>query len=577
METHRRRQVILTLLEERGEVAVDELAVDLGVSENTIRNDLNALADEALVRRVRGGAVAVNGGSTRTKTDFTVRANRYKRAKELMGRWAARMVQDGDAIVLDASSTVYYVAKNLLDRQNLTVVTNGLETAVLLAQNSTNRVILAADQVRSHGYSIVGDFNPRLLHHFSPSRIFVSCTGLTVKLGLMELDIDEGPLKAQMVKLGGQIIALVDHSKFDRVNTYRFADLKQISHLVIDDGIPADQLQALREAGACPVTVVGETSEETFSIDVSSSAERVYRIGFANLTERIVFAQQVRRSLERATKQHTNVELLVRDNDLDRQQAFDNAAWFVDNAVDLVVEFQIDSQAGNIIMDTLRQAGIPVIAVDIAMPGATFFGADNYRAGFIAGEALGCWIQEHWQGHLDVLLKLEMTEVGAASSARLLGQQIGLESTLGFLGSHQIITIDIPGFLEETVPLVKAILPNLSLDANIGIVGLNDEVVLGGLEAFEHAGRLSQVVAVGQGADRLGRAALRRPGFPFIASTRYAPERYGEQLLELALKILRGEAVPPAVTIEHILITRDNVEEYYPAAKDAPIDSTRSL
>ena len=106
METHRRRQVILTLLEERGEVAVDELAVDLGVSENTIRNDLNALADEALVRRVRGGAVAVNGGSTRTKTDFTVRANRYKRAKELMGRWAARMVQDGDAIVLDVSSTV---------------------------------------------------------------------------------------------------------------------------------------------------------------------------------------------------------------------------------------------------------------------------------------------------------------------------------------------------------------------------------------------------------------------------------------------------------------------------------------
>ena len=74
----------------------------------------------------------------------------------------------------------------------------------------------------------------------------------------------------------------------------------------------------------------------------------------------------------------------MRDNDLDRQQAFDNAAWFVDNTVDLVVEYQIDSQAGNIIMDTLRQAGIPVIAVDIAMPGATFFGADNYRAGFIA-------------------------------------------------------------------------------------------------------------------------------------------------------------------------------------------------
>ena len=577
METHRRRQVILSLLEERGEVAVDELAADLDVSENTIRNDLNALAEDALVRRVRGGAVAVNGGAIRTKTDFEARANRYKRAKELMGRWAARMVQDGDAIVLDASSTVYYVAKNLLDRQNLTVVTNGLETAVLLAQNSTNRVILAADQVRSHGYSIVGDFNPRLLHHFSASKIFVSCTGLTLKQGLMELDIDEGPLKAQMVKLGGQIIALVDHSKFDRINTYRFADLGQISHLVVDDGLSTDQLEALLETATCPVTVVGEASEETFSRGVVSPKERVYRIGFANLTERIIFAQQVRRSLERAVGQHQTVELLVRDNDLDRQKAFENADWFVDSDVDLVVEFQIDSQAGNIIMDTLRQAGVPVIAVDIPMPGATFFGADNYRAGFIAGEALGSWIQEHWQGHLDVLLKLEMTQVGAASSARLLGQQIGLESTLGFLGSHQIITIDIPGFLEETVPLVEAVLPDIPQDAKVGIVGLNDEVVLGALTAFERTGRLDHVVAVGQGADRLGRAALRRPDYPFIASTRYAPERYGEQLLDLALKILRGEAVPPAVTIEHLLITRDNVEEHYPAAKDTPFEPVRTF
>ncbi len=572
METHRRRQVILSLLEERGEVAVDELAAALDVSENTIRNDLNALADEAMVRRVRGGAVAVNGGSLRTKTDFEARVNRQRRAKELMARWAAHLVQDGDALVMDASSTVYYVAKNLLDRHNLTVVTNGLETAVLLAQNSTNRVILAADQVRSHGYSIIGDFNPRLLHHFSASKTFVSCSAFTVRQGLMELDIDEGPLKAQMIKFGGQIIALVDHSKFGRVNTYRFADLSQISHLVVDDGLSPDQIENLREAAGCPITVVGETSEQTFSNNVVSPKERVYRIGFANLTERIIFAQQVRRSLERAASLNPTVELLVRDNDLDRQKAFKNADWFVDSGVDLVVEFQIDSQAGNIIMDTLRQAGIPVIAVDIPMPGATFFGADNYRAGFMAGEALGGWIQEHWQGHLDVLLKLEMTQVGAASSARLLGQQIGLESTLGFLGSHQISTIDIPGFLEETVPLVEAVLPDLSRDAKIGIVGLNDEVVLGALTAFERAGRLGQVVAAGQGADRLGRAALRRPDYPFIASTRYAPERYGEQLLDLALKILRGEAVPPAVTIEHVLITRDNVEEYYPAAKDTPLE-----
>ena len=320
-----------------------------------------------------------------------------------------------------------------------------------------------------------------------------------------------------------------------------------------------------------PIAKVADNSVEVLEPTQTFVRKRTYRVGFANLTEEMVFAQQVRRSLERAAAhEFDNVELLIRDNQLNRQVALGNADWFVANEVDLVIEYQIDALAGNIIMDKFNQAGIPVIAVDIPLPGATFYGADNFRAGYLAGEVLGGWIRNHWQGRLDVLLKLEMPEVGPVTSARLLGQQVGLESTLGFLGDEQIISLDCPGVLDAAVERVQQILPTLADDARIGIVGINDEAVLGALIAFERAGRLSQVVAVGQNADRLGRTALRRPNYPFIGTTRFGPEHYGEELLLIALKILKGEAVPPAVYNQHVVITRENIDEYYPPNQTVP-------
>ena len=98
----------------------------------------------------------------------------------------------------------------------------------------------------------------------------------------------------------------------------------------------------------------------------------------------------------------------------------------------------------------------------------------------------------------------------------------------------------------------------------VAILAINDDAALGALEAFEAAGRLHEVVAVGQNADRVGRAALRRADLPFVGSTSFAPERYGEQLLDLAVRIIDGEPAPPAIFCRHTFITRDNIDDFYP-------------
>jgi len=96
-----------------------------------------------------------------------------------------------------------------------------------------------------------------------------------------------------------------------------------------------------------------------------------------------------------------------------------------------VIEYQIDEKAGNRIMDRFRQAGIPVIAVDIPMNGATFFGVDNYRAGHLAGVAQGEWIAAHWHGQVDRVIALVEPRAGTLPAARIQGQLDGLQSVVG--------------------------------------------------------------------------------------------------------------------------------------------------
>jgi DeoR/GlpR family transcriptional regulator of sugar metabolism len=184
MEFYKRRQAILSRLKEMGEVSVEDLAAHLQVSANTIRNDLNALEAENLLRRIRGGAVISDNNGISAHQLFAARASVNQTAKEQMARWAASLVKDGEAIVLDASSTIYHLATFLKDHRDLTVVTNGLEVALLLARNPSNKVILAANVVRSNGFTLIGSLHPDLLNHFYASKCFITCSGLSVNRGL---------------------------------------------------------------------------------------------------------------------------------------------------------------------------------------------------------------------------------------------------------------------------------------------------------------------------------------------------------------------------------------------------------
>ncbi len=560
MTTFERRQRILNLLREQSGIKVTELARLLAVSEGTIRNDLNALEEEELLVRVRGGAVVKEKPGTLSQA-FASRARQNASAKERIARWAADMVDSGDSILLDASTTAFHMVPYLRELHHLTVVTNGIETGLALAQNPTNTVILLGGILRPDGISVTGHLSEKLLKDLHIKTAFVSCSGFSVKAGLTEVDIQEVQIKSLMIQAAERVVALIDSHKFGRVDLTPFATVERISHILTDSDIAPQYVAQLRQTN----TVLIVCGEETLSSFTPFRQETShYKIGFANLSEDIAFAVDVRRSLERAAKNGHNIDLIVVDNQLNGEVALRAADQLIAQGVDLAIEYQIDEKMGSIIIDKFQRARIPVIAVDIPIVGATYFGMDNYRAGHMAGVALGNWLLENWQGQFDRLLVLEEARAGALPAARIRGQLDGLQEIVGEIPASQILYLDSGNTSEISEGSMLNALKRLPEAHRLAVLSFNDDAALGALQAAQKLNREEAVVIVGQGADRRVREELRHPTSRIVGSTAFMPEKYGAKLLDIALKILRGEPVPPAVYGDCTFINPENITFFYP-------------
>jgi DeoR/GlpR family transcriptional regulator of sugar metabolism len=248
MTTYERRQSIIELLRRQPGLRVPEIAAALDVSEGTVRNDLNALEADGRLERVHGGAVLTEQRHI-NNTSFSERHHEHSPAKEAIARVASALVQDGDSILLDASSTVYYFALMLDTRQNLRVVTNGLDVARLLARNPSNTIILSGGILNPDGSSLTGLFSEQAIRELHVQKAFVSASGFSIERGLTEVHLEEAQLKRKAIESAKQVIALVDSSKLGHEDLTPFARPEQICCMYTDDGITPEWKQAIQQAG----------------------------------------------------------------------------------------------------------------------------------------------------------------------------------------------------------------------------------------------------------------------------------------------------------------------------------------
>jgi len=286
-----------------------------------------------------------------------------------------------------------------------------------------------------------------------------------------------------------------------------------------------------------------------------------YRIGYAEQSTVIPYIKPVTDSL--AVAAHAaGINLLIVNNRASQRAALANVDTFIRQRVDLVIEFQLIAGIAGQVSDKLAAAGIPLIAVDIPHPGATYFGPDSYKAGHMAGVHLGRWAAANWRGQADEVLLIHAGAGGPVLDARLDGVFDGLVSALPAARTLPRADIESKGQFEPALDAMRRHLRR-SRARRILIGTVNDTSALGALEAVREFGREEDCVIVSQDCVAEARREMRRPGTRLIGTVAYYPETYGERLIPLALDILRGQSVPAAVYTRHQLVTPGNVNRIY--------------
>jgi DeoR/GlpR family transcriptional regulator of sugar metabolism len=242
-----RRDRILALLEQEGRASVAGLSKQLGVSQATIRTDLDALAAQHLLTRTHGGAIAADRAGL--ELSFDVRRRLHATQKERIAAAAAAMVADGDAILLDASTTALALANQIKGRRELTVLTNGLFVALALLEAPGITILMPGGFVRRDSVSLVGTEGRELIGKYNFQKGFFGAKGLTLEEGLTDVNDVEVAIKRDMAAHARQVIAIVDSSKWGQVGFASFAAIDQLDCAITDRDAPPDMVAALRAAG----------------------------------------------------------------------------------------------------------------------------------------------------------------------------------------------------------------------------------------------------------------------------------------------------------------------------------------
>lgn len=253
-----RERFVLAALRTSGRVAVADLAGRFGVSTVTVRKDLESLERRALLRRVRGGAVSVGAAD---EGSFEMRLRDSREAKLAIAKAAAALVPDGAVIALDSSTTAFHLARELLERRSLVVITNGLRVATLLMERSSVRVLVLGGMLRRSSGSLVGPIGDAVTSRGRIALGFFGLVSLSTTLGLMDFSGEEAQTKAALAQACDRVYGLFDSSKVTGFGLHPFAPTDAVTGLYTDDAAPAEFVERWRALGV-PVTTV--TPHETF-------------------------------------------------------------------------------------------------------------------------------------------------------------------------------------------------------------------------------------------------------------------------------------------------------------------------
>ncbi|MBD0690544.1 DeoR/GlpR family DNA-binding transcription regulator [Streptomyces sp. CBMA123] len=245
-----RRAMILEWLRQRGGVRVNELTREFGVSDMTIRRDLDALARQGLLDKVHGGAVPAGAPSSQ-EPGFEAKSSWQPSAKEAIARAAAELVRPGMAVGLGAGTTTHAVARELASVDGLTVVTNSLRIAEVFEQAGpgagAGTTVLRTGGIRTPSDALVGPLADQAIRSLHVNVLFLGCHGISAEAGLTSPNLAEAETNRVFIGSARRVVVVADDTKWDTVGLATFATLDQVDVLVTDEGLSAERRAVVAE------------------------------------------------------------------------------------------------------------------------------------------------------------------------------------------------------------------------------------------------------------------------------------------------------------------------------------------
>lgn len=247
MLASQRRAAIVEIVEEAGAARVSELVEQLGVSDMTVRRDIERLDQEGLLERVHGGALAVGPRAT-DEPGFNAKSSLMTAEKQAIAAAAARLVQPGATIAISAGTTTYELARAIRHLPQLTVVTNSVPVAQLLHESqSSGHVVVLTGGVRTPSDALVGPVAVTAISGLHVDRLFLGAHGIDRGAGLTTPNLVEAETNAALVRASRSVCVLADHTKLGIVGLSTFMALREVDTLITDSGLPAKSRAVLED------------------------------------------------------------------------------------------------------------------------------------------------------------------------------------------------------------------------------------------------------------------------------------------------------------------------------------------
>lgn len=224
----------MDMIQEKKKVLVQELAIKFSVTEETIRRDLEKLEEQGILKRTYGGAILNQG--TNADMSISMREISNKEGKIKIAEEVCKIIIDGETLMLDSSSTAFYVAKCLKNgKKRVTIITNSLKVLMELQDAKHIKIIFAGGNFKESSKSFVGKWTESIIENFYVNKAIICCKGMDINRGIMDSNEQEAEVKKKMVKSADKVILVVDSMKFDKRSFVKIMNFEDVDYLYTDE------------------------------------------------------------------------------------------------------------------------------------------------------------------------------------------------------------------------------------------------------------------------------------------------------------------------------------------------------